>query len=487
MKSSCRVCVEQLGRYACARLLAVYVYGAWLKENATRAHAFAMAAGSLAPAATEQTGCRSYQFKLSEYGGSGGPTEEDIAAATDQVSALDTRKKACLKASIRHYLSRNSGEAMRQASGRLDYDKMLPLWLAHTAKDRETQNRLRTSKLEMKKIKVPAAPKPRALPKYCARLGAAAGVEPSTVHLIVESLRTLAIEALERKKPFVLPDIARFSRIQVRGKAAHPVRFAGAAYDAKATPASCRARCVAARKLQRAVLAPSPCAPAATTPAVKAFCGSLAAAAGDAAVTLDLVASVIAELRTAIIQDLRAAGAFVLDGFVRFKVVDVPARHAEYLYNASLRKTILHKDKAACRCVHSRVQPRLQQVFARSRQKGLKRRTLIRRAVELRMYGFTDGCPGCEAAASGSKALGHSEACRRRIEAKMLADEVAALAVVRAQMRRGQADSRVFTAKQAYRKTAAEAEQLLLKRAAAAAAAVSVEPCARRRRRCKGP
>ena len=66
---------------------AVYVAGTWLKEIAARARVFAMAASSPAPAAAGQKDCRSYLFKLSEHGGSEGPTEAEIAAATDEASA----------------------------------------------------------------------------------------------------------------------------------------------------------------------------------------------------------------------------------------------------------------------------------------------------------------------------------------------------------------------------------------------------------------
>ena len=445
-----------------------------------------MSASSPVPAVAKAKDCRSYQFKLSQHGGGQGPSEAQVAAATEQAAALDARRKGSLRASIRHYLSDNPGEAMRKAGGNLDYDKMFPLWLAHTAKDRETRKRSRLSKIERRKIKVSATPKPRPLPKYCVRLGEAAGVEPSTVQMIFESLRKLAIEALQRKKPFFAPDIARLSRIYVRGGVPHTVRFAGRAYEARATPAAYRVRCTVAHQLQRAVFAPTPCAPAAPTPAVKAFSEKLATSTGVAAVTTDLVGSVLAELRSAIIRDLRAIGLFLFDGFVRFKIADVAARPAEYVYHAALGRVVLNKAKGPRRCVYGRVQPRLQRVFVESRMKGVKMRASIRRAVELRQYGFTAACPGCEAAGQGAKELGHSEACRRRIEAEMLEDEVATLAVVRAQMRKGQAGGKVLTAKQAYRTTTAEAEQILLTRAAVAAAA-SVEPCARRRRRCKGP
>lgn len=445
-----------------------------------------MAASSSAPAVAAAKDSKTYHFKLSEYGGSEGPTEAEVAVATQQAATLDARKEGSLKASIRHYVSLNPGEAMRNAAGKLDYDKMLPLWLAHTAKRTETRKRLRSSN-GGRNVKVAASTRPLSLPQYCVRLGEMAGVEPSAVHLIFENLRTLAVEALQRKKPFVVPGIVTFSRRNVRGVPGTK-RIRGAVFEAKAVPAAHRVSCTAALQLQRAVFAATLHAPTAPNPACKAFCERLAASTGLAAVTPALVGAVLAGLRSAIIQELRARGLFVLDGFVTFKTADVPARHAEYVYNPALRRVVLHKATRPCRRVYSRVQSRLQRVFVESRTKGFKKRAHIRRAVELRQYGFTEGCPGCEAASKGARELGHSEACRRRIEAKMLEDEISAMVVERAQMRKGQADGTACTARQAFRATSAKAELMLLTRAAAAASA-SVEQAdgARLRRRYKGP
>ena len=52
------------------------------------------------------------------------------------------------------------------------------------------------------------------------------------------------------------------------------------------------------------------------------------------------------------------------------------------------------------------------------------RRVYIRRNVELRKYGFTQGCRGCMAAETGHAPENHSEACRGRIESAMEADDV---------------------------------------------------------------
>jgi len=51
------------------------------------------------------------------------------------------------------------------------------------------------------------------------------------------------------------------------------------------------------------------------------------------------------------------------------------------------------------------------------------RRMYIRRDVELAVYGFTDGCPGCDAAKAGLNPVAHTAACRKRIEEAMAADE----------------------------------------------------------------
>ena len=96
-----------------SRALDVHAADTLLKEDSVRARVLAMAASLPAPAAAEvKKDCRSYQFKLSEQG----LTEAEVAAATEQAAALDERKKASLKASIRHYLSHNPSEVMRQAS-----------------------------------------------------------------------------------------------------------------------------------------------------------------------------------------------------------------------------------------------------------------------------------------------------------------------------------------------------------------------------------
>ena len=82
-----------------------------------------------------------------------------------------------------------------------------------------------------------------------------------------------------------------------------------------------------------------------------------------------------------------------------------------------------------------------------NRKKGLKRRVWIRRNVDLRQYGFTDACLGCEAAAKGLKAVGHTEACRSRIEAKMLEDEASAARLWRARERTRNVESLARTRK----------------------------------------
>ena len=125
-----------------------------------------------------------------------------------------------------------------------------------------------------------------------------------------------------------------------------------------------------------------------------------------------------------------------------------------------------------------------------NRKKGLKRRARITRAVELQQYGYTEGCLGCDAAARSAKAVSHSEACRKRIEAKMLGDEVAAARLLRARKRRGEVHGAVPTAKQARSAATAaakEAKMLLARAAAAPAAGEESARGDRRRRRHKGP
>ena len=77
----------------------------------------------------------------------------------------------------------------------------------------------------------------------------------------------------------------------------------------------------------------------------------------------------------------------------------------------------------------------LQDEFVANRKKGLKRRFRIRRNVELRQYGLTEGCPGCEAAEKRTKAVGHTEVCRKRVEASMPAHERSAARQLRVRKR----------------------------------------------------
>eukprot|EP00971_Amphidinium_carterae_P282631 5611045-Amphidinium_carterae.1 len=54
--------------------------------------------------------------------------------------------------------------------------------------------------------------------------------------------------------------------------------------------------------------------------------------------------------------------------------------------------------------------------------RGHSRRVHIRKDVELQAYGYTPGCPGCEAARVGLPARAHNEFCRQRIESEMARD-----------------------------------------------------------------
>ena len=54
---------------------------------------------------------------------------------------------------------------------------------------------------------------------------------------------------------------------------------------------------------------------------------------------------------------------------------------------------------------------------------SVPRRAKIRRNHELRMYGYTPGCPGCDAALRDAELVNHSEICRSRIEAATRDDD----------------------------------------------------------------
>ena len=69
-------------------------------------------------------------------------------------------------------------------------------------------------------------------------------------------------------------------------------------------------------------------------------------------------------------------------------------------------------------------QDELPPLLPREREaEGVFRRAYIRRHVELRKYGFTQGCRGCMAAETGRAPENHSETCRQRIESAMGANE----------------------------------------------------------------
>ena len=63
-----------------------------------------------------------------------------------------------------------------------------------------------------------------------------------------------------------------------------------------------------------------------------------------------------------------------------------------------------------------------QKVKPRSCTSG-PRRVYIRRDKELKKYGYTVGCPGCDAARANLSGKDHTEACRERIQSKMEEDE----------------------------------------------------------------
>ena len=63
-------------------------------------------------------------------------------------------------------------------------------------------------------------------------------------------------------------------------------------------------------------------------------------------------------------------------------------------------------------------------------------RVHIRRNVELKSFGPTPGCPGCHAFLTGATAVGHSEACRERIENLMRQDAASKARVAGAELKR---------------------------------------------------
>jgi len=56
--------------------------------------------------------------------------------------------------------------------------------------------------------------------------------------------------------------------------------------------------------------------------------------------------------------------------------------------------------------------------------------------VDLDTYGYSEGCPGCDAAKSEARAKGHAEACRARLEAALAASEGGRDRLLRAAIRR---------------------------------------------------
>ena len=69
------------------------------------------------------------------------------------------------------------------------------------------------------------------------------------------------------------------------------------------------------------------------------------------------------------------------------------------------------------------------------------RKVYIRADVELKKFGFTDKCPGCNAVKGGKAPQSHNPTCRARIEAAMNADPQLAQRVELAQDRQGIEDA----------------------------------------------
>ena len=63
--------------------------------------------------------------------------------------------------------------------------------------------------------------------------------------------------------------------------------------------------------------------------------------------------------------------------------------------------------------------------------------------MELKSFGPTPGCPGCQAFLTGATAVGHSEACRERIENLMRQDAASKARVAGAELKRKASGSAV--------------------------------------------
>ena len=62
--------------------------------------------------------------------------------------------------------------------------------------------------------------------------------------------------------------------------------------------------------------------------------------------------------------------------------------------------------------------------IARQLPRGVPRRVYIRRGIELKRFGYTEGCLGCAAVEIEFKRAGHDEGCRKRIVTEMLKVDV---------------------------------------------------------------
>ena len=187
------------------------------------------------------------------------------------------------------------------------------------------------------------------------RLAEAAGVVPSVVVRVFGQLRTLIIEALGQAKPFRVHGIVTFALRSCQAKAARTSTIQGNTFTTRPVPAMKRVMCEVATPLRKAVSSSIPYSPAALKPSTQMLCQKIATSIGEVDITTDLVGKVITAFCSAVVLELRAGRSFVVDGIVRFKLVEIKARPAEYVYSTICRRVCLHKAAGPQLRVHGRV------------------------------------------------------------------------------------------------------------------------------------
>ena len=189
--------------------------------------------------------------------------------------------------------------------------------------------------------------------RIVARLADEVGAPPPLVQAVLTQTREMAITTLQSMKPFRLRGIASFRRRSYAARRAATMEIRGYVFKTQPLPATKRVNCRVTSVVERAVLAASPATSKSPTPGVFALAAELAGAIATADITTALVVKILTALRNIVIEDLRATGRCVLDGFVRFVRVDVKARQAHY--GPFCGKMVLHKAKGSHRRVYGRV------------------------------------------------------------------------------------------------------------------------------------